>query len=56
MLGDEVKGQIKDLENVLIAALTAGVQMAVTKQAMQNFGSILENVPHTDQSAALFVL
>ena len=56
MPGGQVKSQIKDLENVLIAALTAGVQLPVTKLVMQNFGSILENVPHADQSAALFAL
>jgi len=56
MPGGQVKSQTKDLENVLIAAATAGVTLPVTELVTQHYRSILEQVPNADQSAALLAL
>lgn len=56
MPGGQVKSQAKDLENVLIAASAAGVQLPVTELVTQLYRSILDAVPNADQSAALLAL
>ncbi len=56
MPGGQVKSQTKDLENVLIAASVAGVQLPVTELVTQLYRSILDAVPNADQSAALLAL
>lgn len=56
MPGGQVKSQAKDLENVLIAAAAAGVTLPVTEIVTQCYRSILGDVPHADQSAALLAL
>jgi 3-hydroxyisobutyrate dehydrogenase-like beta-hydroxyacid dehydrogenase len=54
--GGQVKSQTKDLENVLIAAAAAGVQLPVTQLVTDHYRSILTAFPHADQSAALLAL
>lgn len=54
--GGQVKSQTKDLENVLNAALAAGVQLPVTSLVTKQYRSIVEAVPNADQSAALLAL
>lgn len=56
MPGGQVKSQAKDLENVLIAAAGAGVRLPLTELVTEHFRSILQDVPHADQSAALLAL
>ena len=56
MPGGQVKSQTKDLENVLIAAMAAGVKLPVTELITQCYRSILDTVPNADQSAALLAL
>jgi 2-hydroxy-3-oxopropionate reductase len=54
--GGQVKSQTKDLENVLIAATAAGVQLPVTELVTEHYRSILATLPNADQSAALLAL
>ncbi|CAN5244806.1 NAD(P)-dependent oxidoreductase [soil metagenome] len=54
--GGQVKSQSKDIENVLLAATAAGLQLAVTELVASNYRSILESLPHADQSAILLAL
>lgn len=54
--GGQVKSQHKDLENVLIAADNAGLNLPVTKLVTKNYQSVLEQVPQADQSAVLLAL
>jgi 2-hydroxy-3-oxopropionate reductase len=54
--GGQVKSQTKDLENVLIAAASAGARLPVTELVTQHYRSILEDFPNADQSAALLAL
>lgn len=56
MPGGQVKSQAKDLDNALIAAVIAGVQLPVTALVAESFHSILEQVPNADQAAALLAL
>jgi 3-hydroxyisobutyrate dehydrogenase-like beta-hydroxyacid dehydrogenase len=56
MPGGQVKSQTKDLENVLIAAATAGVTLPVTELVTQCYRSILATLPSVDQSAVLLAL
>ncbi|MBI1890872.1 MAG: NAD(P)-dependent oxidoreductase [Burkholderiales bacterium] len=56
MPGGQVKSQTKDLENVLIAASAAGVRLPLTELVTEHFRSILKDVPHADQSAALLAV
>lgn len=54
--GGQIKSQTKDLENVLIAAATAAINLPVTDLVTQRFRSILQDLPEADQSAALLAL
>lgn len=56
MPGGQVKSQAKDLDNALIAAAAAGIQLPVTSLVAECFHSILDEVPNADQSAALIAL
>jgi 3-hydroxyisobutyrate dehydrogenase-like beta-hydroxyacid dehydrogenase len=56
MPGGQVKSQTKDLENVLIAAKDAGVQLPVTEVVTERYRGILHTLPKADQSAALLAL
>lgn len=56
MPGGQVKSQLKDLRNVLVAAADAGVVLPVTALVTQAFESIEGECPRADQSAALLAL
>ncbi|RJG11176.1 NAD(P)-dependent oxidoreductase [Massilia cavernae] len=54
--GGQVKSQLKDLENVLVAATDAGVVLPVTALVTERYASIAGELPRADQSAALLAL
>jgi 2-hydroxy-3-oxopropionate reductase len=54
--GGQVKSQTKDLENVLIAATTAGIRLPITELVTEHYRRILPTLPNADQSAALLGL
>lgn len=54
--GGQVKSQAKDMENVLAAAMAAGIRLPVTELVAEVYRSILVSVPNADQSAALLAL
>lgn len=54
--GGQVKSQTKDLENVLLAAAAASVRLPVAELVTANYRSILQRVPHADQSAVLLAV
>jgi 3-hydroxyisobutyrate dehydrogenase-like beta-hydroxyacid dehydrogenase len=54
--GGQVKSQTKDMENVLLAAAAAGLQLPVAELVTRNYRSILESLPRADQSAILLAL
>ena len=56
MPGGQVKSQLKDLRNVLLAAAEAGVVLPVTALVTASYESIAEQYPAADQSAALLAL
>jgi 3-hydroxyisobutyrate dehydrogenase-like beta-hydroxyacid dehydrogenase len=56
MPGGQVKSQLKDLRNVLVAAADAGVVLPVTALVTAHYESIGEIHPKADQSAALLAL
>ncbi len=56
MPGGQVKSQLKDLHNVLVAAADAGVVLPVTALVTSAYESIAERYPGADQSAALLAL
>lgn len=54
--GGQVKSQLKDLENVLIAAADAGLRLPVTELVTEHYQSLMDIVPQADQSAVLLAL
>lgn len=56
MPGGQVKSQLKDLRNVLVAAADAGVLLPVTALVTDSYASIEAQHPRADQSAALLAL
>jgi 3-hydroxyisobutyrate dehydrogenase-like beta-hydroxyacid dehydrogenase len=56
MPGGQVKSQLKDLRNVLVAAADAGVVLPVTALVTDAYASIETQHPQADQSAALLAL
>ena len=56
MPGGQVKSQLKDLHNVLAAAADAGIALPLAALVTQHYGSIADNYPAADQSAALLAL
>lgn len=56
MPGGQVKSQLKDLRNVLVAAADAGVVLPVTALVTDHYASIEQDFPRADQSAALLAL
>lgn len=56
MPGGQVKSQFKDLENVLIAAADAGLQLPLTTQVTEHYQSLMQTAPQADQSAVLLAL
>ena len=56
MPGGQVKSQLKDLHNVLVAAAEAGLVLPVTALVTERYASIVGELPRADQSAALLAL
>lgn len=56
MPGGQVKSQAKDMENILIAAQHAGVDLPITRLVADVYRSLLPVHPHADHSAALLAL
>ena len=56
MPGGQVKSQLKDLRNVLVAAADAGLVRPVTQLVTESYASIEAEHPRADQSAALLAL
>lgn len=54
--GGQVMSQHKDLENVLIAAAHAGLNLPVTELVTQHYASLMKSTPRADQSAVLLAL
>ena len=54
--GGQIKSQTKDMENILIAAKEAGLQLPVTALVTDLYRSILDKLPNADQSAAVIAL
>jgi 3-hydroxyisobutyrate dehydrogenase-like beta-hydroxyacid dehydrogenase len=56
MPGGQVKSQLKDMQNVLVAAADAGVVLPVAALVTAHYRSIIDDFPAADQSAALLAL
>ncbi len=56
MPGGQVKSQLKDLRNVLVAAADAGIVLPVAALVTDTYASIEAAYPRADQSAALLAL
>jgi 3-hydroxyisobutyrate dehydrogenase-like beta-hydroxyacid dehydrogenase len=56
MPGGQVKSQLKDMQNVLVAAADAGVVLPVAALVTEHYRSIAGDYPAADQSAALLAL
>jgi 3-hydroxyisobutyrate dehydrogenase-like beta-hydroxyacid dehydrogenase len=54
--GGKVKLQLKDLDNVLDAAVAAGVQLPVAELVSARYRSIVDVLPNADHAAALLAL
>ncbi|MDB5935461.1 MAG: NAD(P)-dependent oxidoreductase [Massilia sp.] len=56
MPGGQVKSQLKDLQNVLVAAADAGVVLPVAALVTEHYRAIADDYPAADQCAALLAL
>ncbi len=56
MPGGQVKSQLKDLKNVLVAAADAGLVLPVAALVMERYASIVDELPRADHAAALLAL
>jgi 3-hydroxyisobutyrate dehydrogenase-like beta-hydroxyacid dehydrogenase len=56
MPGGQVKSQLKDMQNVLVAAAGAGVVLPLAALVTEHYRSIIDDYPAADQSAALLAL
>lgn len=54
--GGQVTSQLKDLQNVLVAAADAGLVLPVTSVVTANYRSIADELPRADHAAALLAL
>ncbi len=54
--GGQIKTQLKDMENILDAAINAGVKLPVTELVTDAYRSIVDAVPNADQSAVLLAV
>lgn len=54
--GGQVTSQLKDLNNVLVAAADAGLVLPLTSAVTANYRSIADEYPHADHAAALLAL
>jgi 2-hydroxy-3-oxopropionate reductase len=56
MPGGQVKSQLKDMQNVLVAAADAGVVLPVAALVTEHYRSIIADYPAADQCATLLAL
>lgn len=56
MPGGQVKSQLKDLRNVLVAAADAGLALPVAALVTESYASIAQDYPCADHAAALLAL
>ncbi len=56
MPGGQVKTQLKDLDNILDAAGTAGIKLPVTELVTAHYRELVKTTPHADQSAVLLAV
>jgi len=56
MPGGQVKSQVKDLRNVLVAAADAGLVLPLAALVTASYASIETQYPHADHAAALLAL
>jgi 2-hydroxy-3-oxopropionate reductase len=56
MPGGQVKSQLKDMQNVLVAAADAGVVLPVAALVTEHYRSIVADYPAADQCATLLAL
>lgn len=54
--GGQVKTQLKDQQNILIAAADAGVVLPLTARVTEQYRAIADDYPRADHSAALLAL
>jgi 2-hydroxy-3-oxopropionate reductase len=54
--GGQVKSQLKDMQNVLVAAADAGVVLPLSALVTEHYRSIAAELPSADHSAALIAL
>ena len=56
MPGGQIKSQAKDMENILLAAQAAGLELPLAQMVAEQYRQILPWAPQADQSAALLGL
>ena len=56
MPGGQVKSQLKDMQNVLVAAADAGIVLPVAALVTEHYRSIIADYPAADQCATLLAL
>ena len=56
MPGGQVKSQLKDMQNVLVAAFDAGVELPISALVTEHYRLLAEDYPAADQCAALLAL
>ena len=56
MPGGQVKSQLKDLENTLLAARAAALKLPLTELVTARYRTLLARMPQADQAAALLAL
>lgn len=56
MPGGQIKSQAKDMENILIAAASAGLKLPLTELATEIYRTLMGMTPNADQGAALLAL
>jgi 2-hydroxy-3-oxopropionate reductase len=56
MPGGQVKSQLKDMQNVLVAAADAGVVLPITALVTEHYRAIADDYPAADQCATLLAL
>lgn len=56
MPGGQIKSQAKDMENILIAAASAGLKLPLTELATETYRTLMTMTPNADQAAALLAV
>jgi 2-hydroxy-3-oxopropionate reductase len=56
MPGGQIKSQAKDMDNILLAAAAAQLELPLAQLVTEHYRSLLSSVPQADQSAVLLAL